>query len=69
MSSFSRSLNIFTETSRFPAFFFGLGKRALLVLWERPRKGVLVYIDDIIVYGVTLEELYDNLYFALGKLR
>ena len=40
-----------------------------IVLWERLRKGVLVYIDDIIIYGKTMEELSDNLRFTLSKLR
>ena len=40
-----------------------------IVLQERLRKGVLVYIDDVVVYGKTLDELYDNLRFVLTKLR
>ena len=33
------------------------------------RKGVLVYIDDIIVYGRTLPELYSTLRVVLERLR
>ena len=40
-----------------------------LVLADKLRKGVLVYIDDIIVYGKTLNELYENLRWVLNKLR
>ena len=40
-----------------------------IVLKDILRKGALVYIDDIIVYGRTLDELYRHLKIVLSRLR
>ena len=36
-----------------------------LMFYKRLNKGVMVYVDDVVVYGKTFDELLDNLSWTL----